>query len=227
MGIKTSADAIGKTLWLSDSLPVNIVGVIQDFNYQPIEVNIRPMAIRYNPVEFHQLQLSMVAGDKEQQIAGIKKVWMDLHPGEIFSSEWMDEQLLARSGQEVISMLGFLVFISTMISALGLMGIVAYTSFTRRKEVSIRKVLGATAPGLLVLLSKSYVKLIVIAGCIALPLGYTGSSFFLQIFAYRVSIGIIPMLGSFSFLVLLALITILSQTWRAIEVNPVDNLRND
>jgi putative ABC transport system permease protein len=227
MGIKTPADAIGKTLWLSDSLPVNIVGVIQDFNYQPIEVNIRPMAIRYNPVEFHQLQLSMVAGDKEQQIAGIKKVWMDLHPGEIFSSEWMDEQLLARSGQEVISMLGFLVFISTMISALGLMGIVAYTSFTRRKEVSIRKVLGATAPGLLVLLSKSYVKLIVIAGCIALPLGYTGSSFFLQIFAYRVSIGIIPMLGSFSFLVLLALITILSQTWRAIEVNPVDNLRND
>ncbi|MBS0028428.1 ABC transporter permease [Chitinophaga sp. 22321] len=227
MGIKTLAEAIGKTLWLSDSLPLNIVGVVQDFNYQPIEMNIRPMAIRYHPAEFHQLQLSMAKGDKEQQIAAVKKIWIELHPGEIFSSEWMDEQLLARSGQEVISMLGFLVFISTMISALGLMGVVAYTSFTRRKEVSIRKILGATAPGLLVLLSRSYVKLIIIAGCIALPFGYIGSEFFLRIFAYRVSIGVLPILGSFMFLVFLALVTILSQTWRAIEVNPVDNLRND
>lgn len=185
------------------------------------------MVIRYLPAEFHQLQLSMAKGDKEQQIAGVKKIWMELHPGEIFSSEWMDEQLLARSGQETISMLGFLVFISTMISALGLMGVVAYTSFTRRKEVSIRKILGATAPGLLVLLSRSYVKLIIIAGCIALPFGYIGSELFLRIFAYRVSIGVLPILGSFMFLVFLALVTILSQTWRAIEVNPVDNLRND
>lgn len=227
MGVKTPADAIGKTLWLSDSLSVNIIGVVQDFNFQPIEVNIRPMAIRYRPAEFQQLQLSMAKGDKEQQIAGVKKIWMELHPGEIFSSEWMDEQLLARSGQEVISMLGFLVFISTMISALGLLGMVAYTSFTRRKEVSIRKILGATAPGLLVLLSKSYVRLIIIAGCIALPLGYIGSEFFLRIFAYRVSIGVLPILGSFAFLVLLAMVTILSQTWSAIRVNPVDNLKND
>ncbi|MGO4294139.1 ABC transporter permease [Chitinophaga sp. RAB17] len=227
MGVKTPADAIGKTLWLSDSLPVNIVGVVQDFNFQPIEVNIRPMAIRYRPAEFRQLQLSMAKGDKEQQIAAVKKIWLELHPGEIFSSEWMDEQLLSRSGQEMISLLGFLVFISTMISALGLLGVVAYTTFTRRKEVSIRKILGASASGLLILLSKNYVRLIFIAGCIALPLGYLGSLLFLQIFAYRVGIGILPMLGSFAFLILLALITILSQTWRAIEVNPVDNLRND
>jgi putative ABC transport system permease protein len=227
MGIKTPADAIGKTLWLSDSLPVNIVGVVHDFNYQPIESNIRPMAIRYRPAEFKQLQLSMVTGDKEQQIAGVKKIWMELHPGEIFSSEWMDEQLLSRSGGEVISMLGFLVFISTMISALGLLGVVAYTTFTRRKEVSIRKILGASAASLLILLSRNYLRLIFIAGCIALPLGYLGSMFFLQIFAYRVGIGVIPMLGSFAFLILLALVTILSQTWKAIDVNPVDNLRND
>ncbi|MBO9731842.1 MAG: ABC transporter permease [Chitinophaga sp.] len=228
MGIKTPADAIGKTLWLaSDSSALNIVGVVQDFNYQPIEVNIRPMAIRYKTGEFRQLQLAMTHGDKDQQIAAVKKVWMELHPGEIFSSEWMDEQLLSRSGGEVISMLGFLVFISTMIAALGLLGIVAYTSFTRRKEISIRKVLGAGSAGLLYLLSKNYIRLIIIASCIALPLGYLGSMLFLQIFAYRVGIGVIPMLGSVLFLLSLAMITILSQTWRAIEVNPVDNLRND
>ena len=227
MGVKTPAEAIGKMLWLSDSVPVNIVGVVKDFNYQPIEVNIRPMAIRFIPGEFQQLQLSMAKGNPAAQLAGIKQAWLQLHPGEIFSAEWMDEQLASRNGQEVISMLGFLVFISTLIAALGLLGIVAYTSFTRRKEISIRKVLGAGAASLLLLLSKNYVRLILIAGCIALPLGYLGSVFFLRIFAYRVSIGILPMLGSFAFLVFLALATILSQTWRAIDVNPADNLRND
>ncbi|MGF6845190.1 putative ABC transport system permease protein [Chitinophaga sp. W3I9] len=227
MGIKSPADAIGRTLFLSDSLPVSIVGVVKDFNFQPIEVNIRPMAIRFAPNEFRQLQLAMLKGDKEQQVADVKKVWTAMHPGEVFTSEWMDEQLRSRNGREVISMLGFLVFITTLIAALGLLGIVAYTSFTRRKEIAIRKVLGASAAGLLMLLSKSYIKLIVIAGCIALPLGYIGSLLFLQIFAYRVSTGILAMLGSFLFLVFLALITIFSQTWRAIEVNPADNLRND
>ena len=169
----------------------------------------------------------MAKGNPAAQLAGIKQAWLQLHPGEIFSAEWMDEQLASRNGQEVISMLGFLVFISTLIAALGLLGIVAYTSFTRRKEISIRKVLGAGAASLLLLLSKNYVRLILIAGCIALPLGYLGSVFFLRIFAYRVSIGILPMLGSFAFLVFLALATILSQTWRAIDVNPADNLRND
>jgi len=227
MGIKSPGDAIGKTLFFSDSLSVSIVGVVKDFNYQPIEVNIRPMAIRFLPGEFQQLQLTMRSGDKTAQMAGVQKIWQELHPGETFNADWMDEQLKARDGREVVSMLSFLVFITTMIAALGLLGIVAYTSFTRKKEISIRKILGATAPGLLVLLSKSYVRLILIAGCIALPLGYIGSAFFLQIFAYRVSIGILPMLGSFFFLVMLALITILSQTWRAIDVNPADNLRND
>ena len=227
MGIKGPSEAIGQTLWLSDSVPVNIIGVVKDFNYQPIEVNIRPMAIRFIPGEFQQLQLSMVKGAPEAEIAGIKQAWLQLHPGEIFSAEWMDEQLAGRNGQEVVSILGFLVFISTMIAALGLLGIVAYTSFTRRKEISIRKILGAGNAGLLVLLSKNYVRLILIAGCIALPLGYLGSVFFLRLFAYRVSTGILPMLGSFAFLLFLALATIFSQTWRAIEVNPVDNLRDD
>lgn len=185
------------------------------------------MAIRFVPAEFHQLQLSMLKGNKEQQVADVKKIWTAMHPGETFSAEWMDEQLLSRNGREVVSMLGFLVFITTMIAALGLLGIVAYTSFTRRKEIGIRKVLGASATGLLILLSKNYIKLILIAGCIALPLGYISSVFFLQIFAYRVSTGILAMLGSFLFLVFLALVTIFSQTWRAIEVNPVNSLRND
>lgn len=228
MGLKSPADAIGKALWLSDTVQLNVIGVVKDFNYQPIEVNIQPFAIRFAPQEFNQLQLAMAKGNEEQQLAGVKTVWQEMHPGETFTAGWMDEQLYERiSGGEVVAMLSFLVSITTMIASLGLLGIVAYTSFTRRKEISIRKVLGATVMGLMLLLSRNYIRLIIIAGCIALPLGYIGSALFLQLFAYRVNVGVLPMLGSFGILVLIALVTIFSQTWRAIDVNPVNNLRND
>ncbi|PSL49069.1 putative ABC transport system permease protein [Chitinophaga niastensis] len=227
MGIKSPADAIGSTLWLSDSVPVNIIGVVQDFNYQPIEANIRPMAIRFKPSEFHQLQLAVAKGNEEQLIANVKRVWLELHPGETFTSEWMDAQLLSHSGQDTVSMLGFLVFMTTVIAALGLLGIVAYTTFTRRKEIGIRKVLGAEVSSLMMLLSKNYLWLIIIAGCIAMPLGFIGSLLFLQIFAYRVSIGIFTLLGSFAVLLLVAMITILSQTWRAAGADPVNSLRSE
>ncbi|HVI48328.1 MAG TPA: ABC transporter permease [Chitinophaga sp.] len=228
MGIKTPADAIGRTVWLSDSTPVSITGVIRDFNYQPIEVSIRPMAIRFVPDEFRQLQLVTSGTHKEELVAVVRKAWEEMHPGEIFSSGWMDEELYSRnSGEDTVSVLGFLVFMITMIAVMGLLGIVSYTTFTRRKEIGIRKVMGATVANLVFMLSKNYLKLIIIAGCIALPLGFLGSSMFLQIFTYRVSIGVFTLLGSFLALLGVALLAIMSQTWKAAGINPAISLRND
>ncbi|CAL1520879.1 ABC transporter permease [Chitinophaga sp. MM2321] len=228
MGIKTPADAIGKTIWLSDSVQVNITGVVKDFNYQPIEVPVLPMAIRFIPKDFHQLQLLVDRGNDAQLIAEVKKSWEAMHPGEIFSSEWMYDQLYNRnSGGDTVSMLGFLVFMITLIAALGLLGMVSYTTFIRRKEIGIRKVMGAGVTNLVVLLSKNYLRLIIIAGAIALPLGYLGSSLFLRIFTQRVSIGAFTLIGGFAAMLSIAMLAIVSQTWRAANSNPVNTLRND
>lgn len=227
LGYKTPGEAIGQNVWLNDSTQVSIIGVLKNFNYQPIEVDIRPMALRFLPQEFTKLQLKMAKGDKPAQVAAVQDIWQSFNPGKEWKAEWMDESLAARNGREVVSMLSFLVFICTLIAALGLLGIVSYTSFIRRKEISVRKVLGADVISLLVLLSQNYLKLIFIAALIAMPIGILGSSFFLRIFAYRVSLGILPMALGFLGLFVLALITILSQTWATVQVNPAKNLRND
>ncbi|RFS24057.1 ABC transporter permease [Chitinophaga silvatica] len=227
LGFKLPDEAVGHTVWVSDSVPVTITGVVKDFNYQPIEVDIRPMALRYDPAQFNQLQVKLIAGNKEKQVSEIQNIWVAFHPGKEMNAEWMDKSLKARNGQEVISLLGVLVLICTSIAGLGLLGIVSYTSFMRRKEISVRKILGADLLNLILLLSKSFIKLIFIASCIALPIGITGSMFFLRIFAYRVDLGILPMLGGFVVLLLLALAIISSQTWKSVLVNPTENLRND
>ncbi|NLR65172.1 FtsX-like permease family protein [Chitinophaga varians] len=228
LNLKSPSDAIGKTIWLSDSSMVSIIGVIKDFNYQPIEAPIFPMAIRFVPGEFKQLQILVNTKDKETLMAGIKTAWLEMHPGETFSAEWMSDLLHEKtSGKEPVSAVAILVLMITVIAALGLLGVVSYTTFTRRREIGVRKVMGAGVSGLVLLLSRNYLRLILLAGLIALPLGYLGSQLFLRIFANRVSIGFFTLAGSFAVLLCIALLAIISQTWRAASSNPVDVLRND
>nr|WP_295869018.1 ABC transporter permease [uncultured Chitinophaga sp.] len=228
MNLASPSDAIGKAIWLSDSAMVSIIGVIKDFNYQPIEAPVFPMAIRFVPGQFTQLQVLVNTHDKEALTAGIKKAWQEMHPGETFSAEWMSDLMHEKtSGKEPVSGLAVLVFMITVIAALGLLGVVSYTTFTRRKEIGVRKVMGAGVSGLVLLLSRNYLRLILLAGLIALPLGYLGSRLFLQIFANRISIGFFTLAGSFVALLGIALLAIISQTWRAARSNPVDVLRND
>lgn len=228
LNLKSPADAIGKAIWLDDSSMVSILGVIKDFNYQPIEVPVFPMAIRFAPNEFRQLQVLVNTQDKAGLMAGIKQAWLEMHPGETFSAQWMSDQLYEKtSGKEPVTGLALLVVMITVIAALGLLGVVSYTTFTRRKEIGVRKVMGAGVPGLVMLLSRNYLRLIVLAALIALPLGYLASQLFLQIFANRISIGFFTLAGSFVALLCIALLAIVSQTWRAATSNPVDVLRND
>ncbi len=227
--IKTAAAAIGQPLWLNDSTRVNILGVLKDFNFQPIERPISPMALRYHPADIRLIQVGVnPAANREQLLAAIAPLWKEQHPMKTFTYGWFDQELLKQI--EVKGMLytiSFLAFMTIVIAALGLLGIVGYTTQTRRKEISIRKVMGAGTRNLIMLLSRNYLKLIVIAGLIALPLGFLGGNMFLQLFAYRVSLGIGTLLGSFLLLMGIALLAIISQTCTAVTTNPVNSLRND
>ena len=108
---------------------------------------------------------------------------------------------------------------------MGLLGLVIYTVETRRKEISVRKVIGASARQLVLLLCRGFIRLLLISGFIALPPGYALSYFFLQNFANRSNFGIIHLLSCFLFLLCIGMFTIISQTWRAASANPADHLR--
>jgi putative ABC transport system permease protein len=113
------------------------------------------------------------------------------------------------------------------IACLGLLGMVIYNTETRRKEIGIRKVMGASVAAIVSMLSKSFVKLVVIAGLIGLPISYLCGFFFLNIFANRINISFGSLLLSFLGLLAIVLITISSQIFKIATANPVHSLRRE
>jgi putative ABC transport system permease protein len=151
-----------------------------------------------------------------------------MFPSVAFESSWLDEELEKGNSQTAtVSLLGFLAFIALAIASLGLLGLVVYTVETKRKEISIRKSIGADKKQIVNMLSGRFVKLLCIAGLIGMPLGYVLGYLFLQGFVNRVPFGPFSVLICFLFLLGIGLITIISQTYKAAVANPTESLRNE
>jgi putative ABC transport system permease protein len=147
---------------------------------------------------------------------------------EAFVSSWIDDDLREwHNPASSVSVLGFLAFITITIATMGLLGLVVYTVETKRKEISIRKIVGATAAQVTYLLSKGFTSLLMVSGLIALPVGYVLSEMFLYNFTNRISIGIETLITCFGILLVIGLTTILSQTYQAAQENPAGNLRSE
>ncbi|CAN5628851.1 ABC transporter permease [soil metagenome] len=228
LGIKNIADAPGKKLWVTGSTSLQIAGVVKDFNYQNVGIPIKPLAFRNNKAACNYLYIAANATDKQQLEGRIQQAWKSLEPNQPIEISWLKDAIDEGNSQTAtISLLGYLAFIAMAIASLGLLGLVIYTIEIKRKEISIRKIIGAGEQQLVRLLSMRFVKLIIIAGLIAIPLGYIAGFFFLQNFAYRVSFGILQLALCFLFLLTIGLFTIISQTYKAAISNPVKNLRTE
>jgi putative ABC transport system permease protein len=224
---KLPADAVGKTIWLNDTTQVQIASVVKDFHFLTLAVQSGPLMLRYRPDNFKYL-LVKTSSANTSIVAEVAKKWKTIYPQKTFESSWLKEDQLERQGAwDTISALGFLAFMTITIACLGLLGMVIYNTETRRKEIGIRKVMGASVATIVTLLSKSFLKLVVIAGLIAMPIGYACGFFFTHIFANPISIGIGSLIFSFLGLVVIVLITISSQIFRVATANPVKSLRTE
>jgi putative ABC transport system permease protein len=228
LGFKNAENAIGKIVWLNDSTSVEIKAVVKDFYDKGAARNINPLILRNRADAFNYLNIQVSAADKDQVVQQVSLVWKKINPHTPFEYEWLDKKIAQREDQsDVYAMMSFLAFITISIASLGLLGLVIYTVETRQKEISIRKIIGASVNQLIFLLSGSFLKLLFISGLIAMPLGYILSYMFLQNFANRVSFGVGSLLLCFLFLLLIGLLTILSNTYKASVANPVKNLRTE
>ncbi|MBA2561790.1 MAG: ABC transporter permease, partial [Chitinophagaceae bacterium] len=213
-GFKNPVSAIGKTVWLNDSTEVEIKGIVKDFYDKGVARRITPLLLRNRYDAFNYLNIQVNAADKEHVVKQISSVWNKLNPHTPFEYQWLDKKIAEREDQsDAYSTMSFLAFITISIASLGLLGLVVYTVETRQKEISIRKVMGASINQLMFLLSKGFLKLLLIAGLIAMPIGYVASFFFLQNFANRVPFGLDTLLLCFLFLIIIGMITILSNTY--------------
>jgi putative ABC transport system permease protein len=225
---KTADEAVGQSIQMNDSITVTISGVIKDFYHRGLETPYVPLVLRNREEMFKNLHVKAVNAKDKNLVAAIEKIWTALYPSTPFESSWLYDDLHERkSAWSTVSMLGFLAIITITLACLGLLGMVVYHTETRKKEIGIRKVMGASVPAIMSLLSKNFMRLVIIAGLIALPISYALSYFFLTMFANRINIGF-GMLGlCFIGMLLISLVTIGSHIYKVAISNPVNALRSE
>lgn len=220
--------AVGKILWLNDSTDVQIAGVVKDFRYTTLAMKMQPLLLRYQPADFRYLNVKVSATDPEGVKTNIAQIWKKLNPYEPFAGQWYDDYLHDRhSHTSDISFMGLLLGLALSIACLGLLGMVTYTTKLRTKEVGVRKVMGARVDQIIWLLSWDFLKLLLIAGAIALPVGYLATSFFLMSFAYHISVSVGMLALCFGSLLLLGGLTIGWRTYLAALANPTKSLQSE
>jgi putative ABC transport system permease protein len=220
--------ALGQSFVLTDKSEIIVIGVVKNFHYAQLREPIQSFFFRYDPKEWQFANIKVSSSDMTETLRQMEVVWKSFESEKKFTSQFFDDEIEEAYSVyfAMIKICGFLGFLAITISCLGLLGMVVFTVENRIKEVGVRKVMGASTTGIILLLSKDFIKLMLIAAVIAMPLSYV---FFDQIFlrtqSYKIPIGVTEIVVSILVMVVLGLATILSQTTRAAKANPVDTLR--
>lgn len=227
---KDASEALGQEVILKqDSSKAQIIGVIKNYNHQLLMEKMEPMALIYNPKEFQILQVKYT-GTFEKAGATIEAAWAKTNPNlKVDYKDFYREvhKIYDIFFGDLVNILGVVSFLAILISCLGLLGMATYTTETRMKEISIRKVLGSSDGSLIYLLSKGFFVVLLLAIVLAVPAAYFLNNLWLQHFAYHVSVDAKVIASGVAVLILFGVLTIGSQTWRALFINPVDNLRSE
>ncbi len=205
----------------------HIIGVIKDFHMHSLHQEIKPLYIFLNPEGWNFLSVK-IRGDKiPATLAAIESTMSSLSPKYPVEYTFFDEifQRAYQSEQKVGRLFSTFALLTVFIACLGLFGLSSFTAESRTKEIGIRKVLGASAPSILRLLSREYAIKVLLAGLIGLPIGYYAMSTWLQEFAYRIELNWIPFMMAEISALAVALLTVSFQTFRAAAANPADSLR--
>jgi putative ABC transport system permease protein len=160
-------------------------------------------------------------------ISFINKTWAGVVPDKPFDYSFLDQHFneIYKNDERTGQMFGFFSTLAILIACLGLFGLAAYTGEQRIKEIGVRKVLGASVTNIVFLISKDFIKLVIISGIIAVPISYFAMNSWLQDFAYRVKIGPVIFILAISLAFLIAFITISSQALKAATSNPVKAIK--
>ena len=231
MGFENDLEAIGESVILDDldSKSVQIIGVVKDYHFQPLFMDIKLMALRYQPKKFNFVSVKIQTENIDQTFAGLKAEWAKLDENHAFEYQFFDDEIKQSYGfiQDVIGIIGIAALLAIIVASLGLLGMAIYNAESRVKEVGIRKVMGAEISHIFVLLSKGFLLLLAIAIIIAAPMAYLVNSLWLQEIANRVTIGPGIMGSGILILLSIGMITIGSQAIRAAFANPVNSLKDE
>ncbi|MFN2440690.1 MAG: ABC transporter permease, partial [Chitinophagaceae bacterium] len=225
-GWENNETAIGKPFTMGGQKG-SIVGVTNDFHFNSLQQAIEPLAIYPLDGNFSRITLKVEVKKADQVIAFIENTWKKHFPSALFDYDFLSQQIKEQYQSEERFSKIFLYFsiLSLLIACLGLYGLISYTIFQKTKEIGIRKILGATANGIAAMLSGNFLKLVLIACFISIPIAWYIMNIWLQDFAYRINLSW-WMFGAAGLLVLAIALTAISfQAIKASIANPVKSLR--
>lgn len=224
----SAQEAIGKKMFLGDGRPGEVKGVVRDFNFASLHNAIEPLVLF--PSDWASLMMIKVsANDLPKTISFIQDKWKTLAPHRPFDYHFMDEDFNKLYSSEIRTGKVFNIFsgIAILLACLGLFGLSSFSARQRMKELGIRKVLGASIGNIFILLSGGFIKLVVIAYCIALPAVWYAMHIWLKDFAYRIQLSWWMFALTGVIVMAITLFTVSFQSIHAAIVNPVKSLRTE
>ncbi len=230
-GFQYPLDAIGQIIYADDTLGLQVIGVVRDFHFRPLSNKIGPLALRHNRKALNYLSINIHPSQEESTKASIKTIWSKHSPNHPIELSMMEQEIDDAYRQTGLSdmpmIVGYITFLVVSLACLGMIGMAMYASQVRAKEVGIRKVMGASVTGMVMLLSKAYLVLIGVAVLIGVPVSMVLGEVFLEEYPYRIQIT--PLLIAFAVAIIagLGLLTVWSQTIRVSASNPIKWLRHE
>ena len=233
-GFGSPEKAIGHGLdwkqWSNDSLKRGVViGVVQDFHFKSLREKLTPVVMQIYPSAFWKIALRIKPDNIPATLAHLKSTYERLDPEWAFTYKFADENFdeMYKSEEKLSSLFTIFTGLAIIVACLGLFGLVEYSVHQRTKEISIRKVFGASINSLLVLLTRNYFGLILIAFVVIIPVSYFAAQQWLNNFAYHITISL-WMYGKAGVVILIiTLFTVSFQSLKAAWTNPVESLRTE
>jgi putative ABC transport system permease protein len=234
LGFAVPSQALGQTLlWNTWRKPDvvkrgQVIGVVKDFNYKSLYDKMEPAVLQIYPEAYWKVAVKLRTAHIATALPHVQAVWNKFSPDYPIEYRFLDEsfQQMYKAEDKLKSLLWIFTSITVFVACLGLFGLAAYAAERRKKEIGIRKVLGASVESLVLLLSKEFVKLVALALLLATPLAWYAMDSWLQDFAYRIDLDwwIFVLAGVLALLI--ALLTVSFQSIKAALMNPVKYLRN-
>ncbi len=217
---------IGKTMNLFGKSQT-IIGIVKNFNFETLHSKIEPIAMVLYPKQLRCLAIRLKSGNIPETINYVKNVLAKSYPNYVFEYHFLDQKIgeLYKAEDQRAELFDTFSFISIFISCLGLFGLASFTAERKTKEIGIRKVLGASANGIVGLLAGEFVKLVLFANIIAWPIAYYFMNKWLQNFAYRINLSWWIFILSGGIALIIALVTVSFQAIKAATANPVESLK--
>jgi ABC-type antimicrobial peptide transport system permease subunit len=228
LGFQAPNEILGKLIATGfGNVSAEVIGVVQDFHIASLHKEIMPVAFTTFPYFYHEAGIKVNSSNLNQTLKFIEKSWLEVYPEYYFEYEFFDEHLasLYKNDEKTYKLFRIFSGVSIFIGCLGLYGLISFVAVQKQKEVGIRKVMGASVSSILLLFSREFVKLIVIAFGLAVPLTWYFMNQWLQAFAYKIDISWSLFFMGFLATLIIVLLTIAYRSIRAARINPAITLR--